>query len=1209
MKQNIFQHFWSMVLSIVAFLAITILAMFTTYTSVEAAPPANFQRTLVIGAGLEGPSGFEFAPDGRIFVLQRTGEVKIYKNGALLPQNFAVLPSIAEGDRGMIGIAFDPQFNSNHYVYFYYTGLDKLNRLVRFNASGDVGTDGPFILYQTTFPSEQLHVGGSIAFGPDGKLYFAVGDNGYPPNGQDLTNPHGKILRINKDGSIPVDNPFVGQAGKLPEIWAYGFRNPWRFQFDKQTGELYGGDVGDFSVEEVNHIVKGNNYGWSICEGPCNNPSITNPIYSYPHANESAAVTGGPVYRSSMFPGEYQGNLFFGDYAKGFIKRCVLTANGTCSQILDFDLGAGSVVDMKISPVDGSLYYITYIPGRMYQVTYSTGNHYPIPQSSASVTKGVEPLTVNFSSQGSTDPDNDPLTYKWNFGDGTTSTLANPVKTFNAKGTYTVELAVSDGSNTSQAIPLVIQVGNPPILTIGAPREGDTYKAGDTISYTASAIDGAGFDINDASIKTNVVFHHGTHIHPFLNNLVGRTHSFQTPTTGEESADTWFEIQITATDTNNLSTTKSVNVYPVKATFTLASNIPGLKVLLDGVPTTTNKVIEGVVGFIREISAPAIQTFNGKVYEFEKWADNSAPRHKITTNANPTTYTAIFKEVSGFQAEYFDNMNLAGQPKLNRVDPEINFIWNDDSPDPVIPANNFSARWTKTQYFAFGRYKFIAKADDGFRLFVDGNQIIDNWTTPTLDQKEATIDLTAGEHIIKMEYFENGGGAIAQLTWDLASTQPEWTEIPTDSFKGEYFDNQNLTGTPKLTRSDSQINFVWDNLSPDPIIPADHFSTRWTKTTDFEAGNYEFTVTADDGVRLYIDNELLIDKWLDQGSTTYKVSKQLTADVHTIKLEYYENGGGAVAIFNYEKKVISFPTPTPTPTPTPNSTVGYAAKYWNTPTANSAPTVPATAPDLQRTDTEINFAWNDGSPDPKINLDHFAAQWSKTEDFVDGKYTFTTTSDDGIRVYLDNAVILDQWNDHGSTVFTVEKEVTAGSHTIKVEYYENGGGAIAKFSFQKTGEITPPPANNDLELYTDALLSGWENWSWGSTINLDNNNPVQTGAKSLSFIADSAWAGLRLHNNTPADLSTFKTLNFAAKASTNNQVYQVSLYAGDNQLIGTSLLLQNYGGNPVADNFKQYSIPLTAFGGNISSVKDIVIQSLSNNPQPALYLDQIIIKK
>ena len=407
-------------------------ALLATMLSVpaRAVPPVDFQTTLVVGGGLNGPSGFEFAPDGRIFVLERGGLIKVIKNGQLLPEPFADLPSEASGDRGLIGVAFDPDFGvSNHYVYFYYTGPDLLNRLVRFDASGDVGTDGPFTLFQTQSLSQHLHVGGSIRFGPDGKLYFAVGDNGYASNAQDLTNPHGKILRINKDGTIPPDNPFVGQPGKVEAIWAYGFRNPWRFQFDPVTGMLYGGDVGDFTWEEVNHIVKGGNYGWPVKEGLCTSScaGYIDPIHAYNHDGESAAVTGGPVYRGGMFPEAYRGDLFFGDYAKGFIHHADLDEDGNVNAVFEFDGEAGSVVDLKEAP-DGSLYYLTYFPGAIYRVTYGTDSHLPVANATADVTKGVPPLTVNFSSAGSYDPDDDDLTYEWSFGDGTTSTEANPIQ-------------------------------------------------------------------------------------------------------------------------------------------------------------------------------------------------------------------------------------------------------------------------------------------------------------------------------------------------------------------------------------------------------------------------------------------------------------------------------------------------------------------------------------------------------------------------------------------------------------------------------------------------------------------------------------------------------------------------------------------------------------------------------------------------------------
>ncbi|MEK7570829.1 MAG: PA14 domain-containing protein [Patescibacteria group bacterium] len=1004
----------------------------------HAAPPENFQLQQIIGSGLNQPSGFEIAPDGRIFILQREGQIRVYKNGTLLETPFADLPSVASGDRGLIGIAFDPAFAiDNHYVYFYYTGLDLRNRLVRFDASGDVGQN-PLIIYQTNSPSQELHVGGSIRFGPDGKLYFAVGDNGYPPNAQNLSNPHGKILRINKDGSIPLDNPFYGQQGSLPEIWAYGFRNPWRFQFDSVTGRMYGGDVGDYTWEEVNHIVKGGNYGWPAAEGmctlPCNN--YTNPIYYYIHQGDfGSAVTGGSIYHGGMFPQEYDGDYFFGDYGQGFIRRMDLDAAGNNIGVSDFDPNAGTVVDMKVAP-DGSLYYLTIFPGVLYRVSYATDSHLPIANATADVTKGIEPLTVTFSSAGSSDPDNDPIAYLWNFGDGTTSTQANPTKTFTEKGTYTVQLTVSDATDASQAVPIVIQVGQPPVVTIGSPVEGDLYRATDEIQITAHAVDAAGLDLNDAAIKTEVFLHHNTHIHPFLGPLIGRAHSFTTPDHGEASADTWFEIKVTATDAHGLADTESVNVFPIKSAMTFTTNVPGLTVLLDGSPHATPHVVTGVEKFKREISINTVQEVNGEVYVFDHWSDGGVSRHTIITPAEDTTFTVHFRPATAWNASFYNNTELTGAPVLTRQDEKIDYLWENGSPDPVVNTDQFSARWTQNEYFAGGRYTFTTATDDGVRLFVDGALVINEYHGNNA-AFNAEIDLTEGMHEITMEYFEGFGMANARLDWDLAATQP--VTQPTTSYNAEYFDNKTLTGTPLLTRNDETINFNWENGSPDPQVPLDNFSARWTKNASFEAGVYIFTATADDGVRVKVDGEVIIDKWIDQGSTTYEVEKTLTAGNHTVIVEYYENGGGSVMHFAYEKTDDSTPT------------VGFAAEYFANQMLTGQPAV-------TRIDPDINFNWADTAPDATLPINQFSARWTKNETFAeDGTYEFSITADDGVRLSIDNELVLDKWLDQAATTYKIQKALTAGTHTIKVEYYEAWGDAVAKLSYAKIGGTPPPP--------------------------------------------------------------------------------------------------------------------------------------------------------
>jgi glucose/arabinose dehydrogenase len=1026
-----------------------------------AAPPTDFQTSLVVGDGLNGPSGFEIAPDGRIFILERSGKIKIVKNGELLPTPFADLPSEDTGDRGLIGIAFDPDFGvSNHYVYFYYTGHDLLNHLVRFSAHEDVGTDGPYELFRTSSPSTLLHVGGSIRFGPDGKLYFAVGDNGYPPNAQDLSNPHGKILRINKDGSIPADNPFAAEPGKLGAIWAYGFRNPWRFQFDSATGKLYGGDVGDFSWEELNHIVKGNNYGWPVKEGMCTSDcaGYVDPIHSYPHAGESAAVTGGPVYRSGMFPHEYQGDLFFGDYASGFIKHADLDSTGGITGVQDFDDQAGSVVDLKVGP-DGSLYYITYFPGALYRVSYNTTSHVPVASASADVTKGVEPLTVNFSSAGSHDPDGDPLSYQWSFGDGTTSTEANPTKTYTAKGVYTARLTVSAGGEQSLAQPIVIQVGLAPELTVSAPVQGARYQAGDTITYNAFARDAAGFDIDDGDITTEVRLRHSTHFHPFVGPLTGRAGSFTIPRTGEAAADTSYEVKVTATDSNGLSTSKIVNIFPRTSQVGLASSPPGIGLKLDGVPISPPYTFTGVEGFHRELSAPSAATApDGTPLQFAGWSNGRSIRHVITTPDEDAAYTANYVPSQPFVGRYYDNTTFSGAPVMTRQDQNINFVWDGGSPDAAVPPDNFAVRWTKTQWFGAGRYKFTAVADDGLRLYIDGRRVLDQWQGPANTEFTHIAELGEGEHTIKMEYVEYGGGASASLAWEGAAEQPS------DNYRAQYWNavpgvNAIPTTAPDLERDENAIDHDWGDGSPGEGISADRFVARWTRTQSFAPGDYEFSVTADDGVRLYVDGERVIDKWVDQGPTTYRTTLSLDGGPHRILMEYYENGGGAVARMSHTR--VGDPTEEPS----------YLAEYWNTPGATDAPSIPTAPADLERIDETLDFDWEGGSPGSPIAADRFVARWTRTVSFSAGVYRFSGVRDDGIRVYIDNVPVVDMWN-FGDGEYSVDKVITGGPHEVRVEYFEAGGGARVEFSFDRVGDVVPGGGGYAAEFFSNRDLEG-----------------------------------------------------------------------------------------------------------------------------------------
>jgi glucose/arabinose dehydrogenase len=327
--------------------------------------PAGFIETQFGSTLSPGrPTAMEFAPDGRLFVCLQTGQLLVIKNGILLANPFVTLTVDSFGERGLLGVTFDPSFASNHFVYVYHTvpGSPAHNRVSRFVANGDVAAGaGTPILDLDNLSDATNHNGGAIHFGPDGKLYIAVGENANGANAQTLGNRLGKILRINGDGSIPTDNPFFNVAtGANRAIWALGLRNPFTFGFQPGTGRLFINDVGQNTWEEINDGIAGSNYGWSICEGFCSPPNanLRDPLFEYGHGSDGTtgcAIVGGAFYNPpiNQFPASYVGKYFFGDLCSGWV-RLFDPSNSTAS---DFATGISTLVDLKIGP-DGSLYYL-----------------------------------------------------------------------------------------------------------------------------------------------------------------------------------------------------------------------------------------------------------------------------------------------------------------------------------------------------------------------------------------------------------------------------------------------------------------------------------------------------------------------------------------------------------------------------------------------------------------------------------------------------------------------------------------------------------------------------------------------------------------------------------------------------------------------------------------------------------------------------------
>ena len=372
-----------MILSVRRFVIATACVWSLVCAAADAATlPPGFTERLVV-SGLTNPTAMAFAPDGRLFVCLQAGQIRVIKDGALLHDPFLTLTVDSLGERGVLGIAFDPAFNSNQHVYIYYTATspDIHNRVSRFTANGDVVAPGSELvlidLNVEPLSGASNHNGGAIHFGLDGKLYVAIGDNGVGANSQSLNTRLGKVLRLNADGTIPSDNPFFGTATGLNRaIWALGLRNPFTFAVQPGSGRIFINDVGQSAWEEINDGVAGANFGWPNCEGPntintetpCSS-SFAAPLFAYDRRMTSeCAIAGGAFYNPPVeqFPAADVGAYFFADLCGGWIRR----RDPMSGIVTDFATGLSATVDLKVSS-DGSLYYLSRT-GVVFRINYAT---------------------------------------------------------------------------------------------------------------------------------------------------------------------------------------------------------------------------------------------------------------------------------------------------------------------------------------------------------------------------------------------------------------------------------------------------------------------------------------------------------------------------------------------------------------------------------------------------------------------------------------------------------------------------------------------------------------------------------------------------------------------------------------------------------------------------------------------------------------------
>ncbi len=554
--------------------------------------------------GLSMPVSMAFTPDGRIFVAEKSGKLRVVKkDGSLVATPSLTLNVSANSERGLLGIALDPNFSTNKYIYLYYTreSFPIKNRLSRFTVSATnpdiIDVTSEKVLIDDIASDAGNHNGGAIHFGKDGKLYVAVGDGGqFSSNGQALNTLSGKILRINSDGTIPTDNPFYNAAGAKKEIWAYGFRNPFTFAVDPVSGMIHVNDVGQSTWEEVNMLEKGGNYGWPICEGAknigvgvCINNEFKYPIHAYDHTGPGKSITAGVFYK---------GDYYFGDYVGNFIKKINKT-----NVISDF-VTAKSPIDMDIGP-DNNLYYLSLLDGKVFKLSQNTT---PVNGQCAAVINTCSAGTLLDTADSST-------LSQWS--------------------------CVGTNGGTIAACSTALSTNKSPVSTITSPVVDTKYNAGQTITITGTGVDPEDGTLPASAFSWTIVFYHDTHTHPFLGPITGKnTATFTIPTTGELADNVWYRIYLTTTDSKGAKSEVFRDIYPNKVDLTFRTEPAGLRVIVDGQPQFTPYTIKSVVGMTRNININDQQKDNN-MYLFNSWSDDKPRNHNIATPAVNTAYTAM----------------------------------------------------------------------------------------------------------------------------------------------------------------------------------------------------------------------------------------------------------------------------------------------------------------------------------------------------------------------------------------------------------------------------------------------------------------------------------------------------------------------------------------------------------------------------------------
>ena len=720
--------------------------------------PAGFSESVVF-SGLERPTSVRFSPDGRVFVAEKSGLIKVFANlSATTPTVFHDLRTNVHNfwDRGLMGLELHPNFPTVPSVYVIYTydkdpnstqvprwgtpgatsdgcptppgattnGCVVSGRLSRLEAASgsNVSTGTESVLVEgwgQQFPSHSMD---TVMFGPDGALYASAGEGasftfadygqagiplnplGDPPVGiggvqtsptaeggatraqslRRVSGPtvlNGTLIRVDPfTGAGLADNPLAANADpNAQRIVGYGFRNPFRFTFRPGTTELWVGDVGWSSWEEIDRIPNPltspvRNFGWPCYEGAASQPGYqaiglticqslysqagghTPPYFAYSHSQQvvagetcptgSSAIAGLAFNQGGTYPATYQGALFFADNSRDCIWSMFAGANGLPDPATraTFAAGAANPVDLQIGP-GGDLFYVDFDGGTIRRIQYTSGNQAPNAVIQATPLSGPTPLNVTFDGRASSDPDaGDTLTYSWDlngdgiFGDAVT---AQTSFTYTQTKLYNVQLKVTDNQGTFDVARVLISVGNPPTAFIDAPVANTQWQVGQSLTFSGHATDPDQSTLPPSAFSWEIIMHHcpsDCHTHPVQSFSGVMTGSFSAP---DHEYPSHLEIKLTVTDAGGLMDTKSILLDPQTVGLNFVSTPSGLELVVGSgsAPTPFSRTV--ILGSASSVSAATPQSLGGTTYYFTSWSDGGNQSHQIVGTGS-ATYTATY---------------------------------------------------------------------------------------------------------------------------------------------------------------------------------------------------------------------------------------------------------------------------------------------------------------------------------------------------------------------------------------------------------------------------------------------------------------------------------------------------------------------------------------------------------------------------------------